>query len=133
MSTPSRLVPRLDSLSTSDANANYLTESRPETIFHLTSTEAQMTEETGNHLGGSKEVRQALVQLVQSAKELQNLLRDDDEAHCFVTCKSSSGLRTSDQKLELFTLSSRLFHKALLSDGLRKGVTIQALRDVFHR
>ena len=53
MSTASIFVPRLDTRSTSDSNANYLNESRPETIINFTSTEAQMIKEAKNHLGES--------------------------------------------------------------------------------
>lgn len=91
-----------------------------------------MMEHAENHLGGSHEIRRAIVQLATSAKELQNFLHQSDEVNCFVGCKSSSGLGMWSRRSELFTLVSRLFHKVLRSNELVITSRINRFVKFFH-
>ena len=98
---------------------------------NLTSTEAAMLASASNVLGGSSEIRAALTEFATSAKALQGLLADNQQVHCFVCCASGNEVGNSKPTLELFTIVSELFHKALCSGNVGMSVTSQILRDAF--
>ena len=54
-------------------------------VYRLTPIKASMLNAAGTSLGGTGEVRDALVRLVRAAKDFQLLLSDGNDVNCFIT------------------------------------------------
>ena len=119
----------LSSIRHENQNLHQSTSKYPSSNF--TSTETLMLEELDASLGGATDVRHAVANFMKSAKELQKILQDGNEIHCFRTCLPNSSDDVNQQASQLFTLVSKLFHKALASNETVRNVTTQALHDVF--
>ena len=78
----------------------------------LSSIEARMLKHTGDKIGGTTEIRNAILNMGHAAKKLKSIIGVDDEVHVFIS-SSSNDSKTSELFAIVSKFSIMLFVKVL--------------------